>query len=220
MRRALTIENSEPTEKIIEKSRFIAYSSRAEGEEKARAFLAELKKEHPFATHICYAYIGDKQGNVQRFSDNGEPQGTAGMPILENLKSRDLVLSVLAVVRYFGGVKLGAGGLTRAYFSAAKEHLEQASFCEIVPCETWRFSAEYAAAESVKKLLEKRGIVPTVTYAEKAEFITSVPPRNCFSPFEWRRSAYRQPDRKDTDSKTAKLRRNTSSRKRIPANAQ
>ena len=170
MRRALTIDSSEPTEKIIEKSRFIAYSSRAEGEDKARAFLAALQKEHPFATHICYAYICDKQGNVQRFSDNGEPQGTAGMPILENLKNRDLVLSVLAVVRYFGGVKLGAGGLTRAYFSAAKEHLEKARYCEIVPCETWRFSAEYAAAENVKKLLEKHGLTPAVSYAAKADF--------------------------------------------------
>lgn len=174
MRRALTIDDSEPTEKIIEKSRFIAYSLRTEGEEKARAFLAEIKKEHPFATHICYAFIGDKQGNVQRFSDNGEPQGTAGMPILENLKSRNLTLCTLAVVRYFGGVKLGAGGLTRAYFSAAKEHLEKARFCEILPCETWAFPVEYAAAESVKKLLEKHGLTPQITYTEKAEFILRV----------------------------------------------
>lgn len=174
MRRALTIDTSEPTEKIIEKSRFITYSSRAESEEAARAFLAALQKEHPFATHVCYAYICDKTGNIQRFSDNGEPQGTAGMPILENLKNRGLVLSALAVVRYFGGVKLGAGGLTRAYFSAANEHLEKARLCEIVPCETWRFFTEYAAAESVKKLLGKQGLIPTVTYAEKAEFLLRV----------------------------------------------
>lgn len=174
MRRTLTIEKSEPTEKVIEKSRFIAYSAHAESEEAARAFLAALQKAHPFATHICYAYISDKQGNAQRFSDNGEPQGTAGMPILENLKNNALVQSALAVVRYFGGVKLGAGGLTRAYFSAAKEHLEKARFSEILPCETWAFSAEYAAAESVKKLLEKYGLTPQVSYAEKAEFLLRV----------------------------------------------
>ncbi|MGN1062502.1 MAG: IMPACT family protein, partial [Candidatus Scatosoma sp.] len=133
----LTIEKSEATEKVIEKSRFISYSTHAESEEEARAFLAALQKSHPFATHICYAFICDKQGNAQRFSDNGEPQGTAGMPILENLKNHALVQSALAVVRYFGGVKLGAGGLTRAYFSAAKEHLEKARFSEILPCETW-----------------------------------------------------------------------------------
>ena len=78
------------------------------------------------------------------------------------------------MARYFGGVKLGAGGLTRAYFSAAKEHLEKARFCEILPCETWAFTAEYAAAESVKKLLEKHGLTPQIAYAEKAEFLLRV----------------------------------------------
>ena len=75
MKRTITILSSEPTEKMIEKSRFIGYSARIESEEDAKAFLAALKEKHPFATHICYAYIADKQGNLQRFSDNGEPQG-------------------------------------------------------------------------------------------------------------------------------------------------
>lgn len=175
MRRTVTISASEPTEKIIEKSRFIAYSARIESEEEAKAFLAALKAEHPFATHICYAYIADKQGNLQRFSDNGEPQGTAGMPILENLRVRGLVYAVVAVVRYFGGIKLGAGGLTRAYAACAKEQLESAKLCEILPCEKWRVYAEYAAAEGVKKFLARHGIAPlAVDYAEKATFTLEV----------------------------------------------
>lgn len=175
MRRTITILHSEPTEKIIEKSRFITYSARVESEEEAKAFLAALKDEHPFATHICYAYIADKQGNLQRFSDNGEPQGTAGMPILENLRVRCLVNAAVAVVRYFGGIKLGAGGLTRAYAACAKEQLESAALCEILPCETWRVAVEYSAAEGVKKFLARRDIAPlSAEYAAKAEFTLQV----------------------------------------------
>ena len=175
MRRTITILRSEPTEKIIEKSRFIGYSARVESEEEAKALLAALKEKHPFATHICYAYIADKQGNLQRFSDNGEPQGTAGMPILENLRVRELVQSIVAVVRYFGGIKLGAGGLTRAYSACAKEQLESAKLCEILPCEKWRVRVEYSAAEGVKKFLAKRGIEPLgVEYNAKAEFLLQV----------------------------------------------
>ena len=175
MKRTITILSSEPTEKIIEKSRFIGYSGRVESEEEAKAFLAALKEKHPFATHICYAYIADKQGNLQRFSDNGEPQGTAGMPILENLRVRGIVQAIVAVVRYFGGIKLGAGGLTRAYSACAKEQLESAKLCEILPCEKWRLGVEYSAAEGVKKFLARRGIEPLgIEYAAKAEFTLQV----------------------------------------------
>ena len=163
----------EAQDEFVEKrSRFIGYAKPVQTEEEALAFIAEKRSKHWDATHNVYAYIL-RSGPV-RYSDDGEPQGTAGMPILENLKSRNLTLCTLAVVRYFGGVKLGAGGLTRAYFSAAKEHLEKARFCEILPCETWAFPVEYAAAESVKKLLEKHGLTPQITYTEKAEFILRV----------------------------------------------
>ena len=78
------------SEKIIEKSRFIGYTAHVESEEEARAFLAKIRKEHSLATHVCYAFIADKTGNLQRFSDDGEPQGTAGVPILEVLKAKKL----------------------------------------------------------------------------------------------------------------------------------
>ncbi len=110
-------------EKVIEKSRFIAYAARTVGEEEARSFLGGLRARHPTATHVCYGFIADDVGNMQRFSDDGEPQGTAGMPILGVIKAQNLKETTVAVVRYFGGIKLGAGGLTRAYASSAAEVL-------------------------------------------------------------------------------------------------
>ena len=76
------------SEKIIEKSRFITYCAHAESEEQARAFIAQIRSRHSLATHVCFAFIADKLGNLQRFSDDGEPQGTAGVPMLEVLKSK------------------------------------------------------------------------------------------------------------------------------------
>ena len=76
------------SEKIIEKSRFITYATHVETEDEARAFVAEIRKRHSLATHVCYAFIADKTGNLQRFSDDGEPQGTAGVPMLEVLKNK------------------------------------------------------------------------------------------------------------------------------------
>ncbi len=114
------------TERTIEKSRFLTYVAHTEGEEAAKAFLAKIRALHPFATHVCFGYIADKIGNEQRFSDDGEPQGTAGMPILNVVKAQKLFETTVAVVRYFGGIKLGAGGLTRAYSGSAAEGLDAA----------------------------------------------------------------------------------------------
>ena len=115
------------TEKIIEKSRFITTSRRVESEAAAKEYLsAEISKKYSDATHNCYAYICDRLGNFLRFSDDGEPQGTAGMPILEVIKSKRLSEVAVVVARYFGGIKLGAGGLLRAYSGCAAENLDMA----------------------------------------------------------------------------------------------
>ncbi len=113
------------TETVIERSRFIGYASPSKSEDEAREFIEKIKKLHPFATHNCYAFIADN-GLIARFSDDGEPQGTAGMPILEVIKNRGLVDTVVVVTRYFGGIKLGAGGLVRAYSGAAAAALNAA----------------------------------------------------------------------------------------------
>ena len=91
----LTVHGRTETEKIIEKSRFLTYSQHVESEEEARAFIAEIRTAHPFATHCCFAFVADKVGNLQRFSDDGEPQGTAGVPILDVLKNKKLFGRIL-----------------------------------------------------------------------------------------------------------------------------
>ena len=102
----LSVSDESSSERVIEKSRFITYCQHVESEDEAKAFLAGLHTQHPLATHICYAYICDKVGNFVRFSDDGEPQGTAGMPILNVVKAKKLFETCVAVVRYFGGIKL------------------------------------------------------------------------------------------------------------------
>ena len=102
----------------INKSRFLAYKLDINSLEEVKPFLEGLKKEHKKARHVCYAYVYNKDIVSERCSDDGEPGGTAGYPILNVIKKKNLTNVLVAVVRYFGGIKLGAGGLTRAYTKA------------------------------------------------------------------------------------------------------
>ncbi len=105
----------EMQEIIINKSRFIAYRYDLSSLDEVKTHLESLRKEHKKATHICYAYVYNKDMVSEKCSDDGEPGGTAGYPILNVIKKKNLTNTMVAVVRYFGGIKLGAGGLTRAY---------------------------------------------------------------------------------------------------------
>ncbi|RIW39083.1 YigZ family protein [Bacillus salacetis] len=107
----------------IERSRFIAHIKRAETEEEAQDFIQQIKKEHWSANHNCSAYIIGEHNLIQKANDDGEPSGTAGVPMLEVLKKRDLKDTVVVATRYFGGIKLGAGGLIRAYGKSVSEGL-------------------------------------------------------------------------------------------------
>ena len=102
----------------INKSRFIAYKLELTSLDVVKPFLEQLKKEHKKARHVCYAYVYNKEVISEKCSDDGEPGGTAGYPILNVIKKKNLTNVLVAVVRYFGGIKLGAGGLTRAYTKA------------------------------------------------------------------------------------------------------
>ena len=117
----LTVNGKKEREEIIERSKFICFLSHVEDEEEAKEFVEKIKKEHSLATHNCYAYIADEMGLIQKFSDDGEPQGTAGLPMLNTLKNLGLKKVVSVVTRYFGGIKLGTGGLARAYGGAVSE---------------------------------------------------------------------------------------------------
>ncbi|MEU1814561.1 YigZ family protein [Streptomyces aureoversilis] len=108
----------------ISKSRFICALAPAATEEEAQAFVARIRKEHPTARHHCFAYVLGADGSVQKASDDGEPGGTAGVPMLQMLLRREVRYAVAVVTRYFGGVKLGAGGLIRAYGGVVGEALD------------------------------------------------------------------------------------------------
>ncbi len=167
------------SEKIIEKSRFITYSAHVESEEEARAFVAAIRKEHSLATHVCYAFITDKAGNLQRFSDDGEPQGTAGVPMLEVLKAKKLCETATAVVRYFGGIKLGAGGLVRAYASSVAENLDGADIRTLEVCVEYKISVDYTGIDGVQKYISTHTCTLLSTdYGEKVTFIIAVKKRD------------------------------------------
>ncbi|MBO5285939.1 MAG: YigZ family protein [Clostridia bacterium] len=140
---------------VIEKSRFICYLKHIESEEDAKAFIDSIKKKHFDATHNCSAFIADSDGQMQRFSDDGEPQGTAGMPMLEALKNKGIYEVVAVVTRYFGGIKLGAGGLVRAYNGCVISAINNAKVVEKCFCKTVLVKADYDRYNLLTKLFVK-----------------------------------------------------------------
>lgn len=121
-----TVRKHGSKEIIIKKSRFIGHTKPVDSEEQALEFIAEIKKQHASATHNCFAYVVGERDQYQKQSDDGEPSGTAGKPILEVLKHQKLKDTVVVVTRYFGGIMLGAGGLIRAYTDGAVAGIEAA----------------------------------------------------------------------------------------------
>ena len=125
-----TIKGYGEAEIVISKSRFITYIDRAETEEEALRFIEKIKKMHSTATHNCSCYIIGEHDHIQKANDDGEPSGTAGVPMLEVLKKQGLKDTVVVVTRYFGGIKLGGGGLIRAYGKATTEGISAAKVVE------------------------------------------------------------------------------------------
>ena len=128
-----TIHDYGSDQVTIEKSLFIGYAKPVETEEEARAFISEISSKHKDATHNVWAYVIGQNMNIQRYSDDGEPQGTAGIPTLEVIKKEGLCNVVVVGTRYFGGIKLGAGGLVRAYTKTAKIGLDAGKIVEKRP---------------------------------------------------------------------------------------
>lgn len=175
MKKYLSVGGRCVTEKVIEKSRFIATSSHVDGEEEAKAFVDEIRKTYSDATHNCYAYIADENGNFMRMSDDGEPQGTAGMPMLEVVKANGLKQVAVVVTRYFGGIKLGAGGLVRAYSGAVAENLAQAKKVCYQPCTQNEYVVDYSATDAVMRYFSENDCtVEDTLYADVVRFKVSV----------------------------------------------
>ncbi len=138
----LTVKKYGEGELTIKRSRFIASVKPVQTEEEAIAFVAEIKSKYPDARHNVYAYIIE-ENNVMRYSDDGEPAGTGGVPVLDLLRKENLTNTAVVVTRYFGGILLGTGGLVHAYSSAAKEGIDAAIRTEMVLCKRLILKCDY-----------------------------------------------------------------------------
>ncbi len=180
MNAVLAILTGGTAEFTVQRSRFIAYASAVSDEADARAFLARIRKAHYDARHCCSAWVLGADGALQKSNDDGEPGGTAGAPILEALKRRALTDAALAVVRYFGGIKLGAGGLTRAYAHAAKLGLDASALARRVSLRRVLVTVGYERLAPLERLARAQGIAsePPV-YAEAVAIPFLVAPDAC-----------------------------------------
>jgi len=153
-----TILKKENDEITISKSRFIGYSFPVENEEEAGLHIQEIKSKHRDARHNVYAYIIGEKSNIQRYTDDGEPSGTGGIPIINYMKSMELTNILVVVTRYFGGIKLGTGGLARAYSKAAKLTVEKSLIVEAREYMCFRLSADYTLIGRLDNYLNNSNI--------------------------------------------------------------
>lgn len=153
----LTVDGVTENTVEIKRSKFIATLSHVESGEDAEAFVRAVRKRYPDATHNCYAYIADELGNETRFSDDGEPGGTAGQPMLEVLKKRGVVKAAVVVTRYFGGIKLGAGGLVAAYTDSVSEVLDAAGIRRMTECAEVTVECDYSDHSAIESALTRAG---------------------------------------------------------------
>lgn len=152
---------------VIERSKFICSVKGVNDEDDAKEFINLIRKKYSIANHNCYAYIADETGALQKFSDAGEPQGTAGLPILNALKNRDLKKVCAVVTRYFGGIKLGTGGLARAYGGVTVSAIDNAEIVELFQAEFLSLDLDYSAYKKFSALSVKEFAVRSVDYGER-----------------------------------------------------
>lgn len=167
----LTLEDGvHAAEQVIKKSRFIGFAKRCDNWGDAQEFVAAVKEEHPKARHWCFGWVAGHNPVQERASDDGEPTGTAGSPILGGIKGEDLSDCCCVVVRYSGGIKLGAGGLIRAYGGTARLALREAPQIVLVPKTAIRVSTSAANAGSVYQMATKfGGVVGDESYNETGD---------------------------------------------------
>ena len=153
----LTVDGVTENTVEIKRSKFIATLSHVESGEDAEAFVRAVRKRYPDATHNCYAYVADELGNETRFSDDGEPGGTAGQPMLEVLRKKGIVEAAVVVTRYFGGIKLGAGGLVAAYTDSVSEVLDAAGIRRMTECAEVTVECDYSDHSAIESALTRAG---------------------------------------------------------------
>lgn len=157
-------------------SKFIGFAFPVKDEEDVKKKLESVRSEHPSATHHCYAWRLGFSGNKYRLSDDGEPSGTAGLPIYNQLLSKDLTYTLLIVVRYYGGTKLGVSGLIKAYKQCAVETLSEVKTITLEKKEKLTIIFPYSSQSEAMRLIEKyRGELLTQTYMEDCELEIEIP---------------------------------------------
>ena len=165
-----TVYSKGSDEIIINKSRFIGYSMPIESESEAIGFIEEIKSIHRDATHNVYGYVLGDDSNIQRYSDDGEPSGTAGIPVLEVIKKKKLTDIVVVVTRYFGGVLLGKSGLIKAYSKSAALSIDKAKVVERVKGSPIDISVAYENLGKLQYFLEQKSIpIENIKYADKVQ---------------------------------------------------
>lgn len=165
-----TVKGYGESEILIQKSRFITYVERAETELQAQNFINNIKQMHKVATHNCSAYIIGEHDNIQKANDDGEPSGTAGVPMLEVLKKQGIKDTVVVVTRYFGGIKLGGGGLIRAYGKATTEGIDAAKLVERQLHHLMKVSIDYTWLGKVENEVRNSSYpLKEISYADLVE---------------------------------------------------
>ncbi|GAA2336269.1 YigZ family protein [Saccharopolyspora halophila] len=181
-----TIKRPGEHEIEIKKSRFICALARVTEEEQAREFIQQRRKAHHDARHNCSAFVLGDAGEIQKSSDDGEPAGTAGVPMLEVLRRNELTNVVAVVTRYFGGIKLGAGGLVRAYGGAVTEALAEVDLLVRQPVRVMSVEADYVLGGSLDNELRSAGYqVADTSYDASVTFHVNVPVEDVTRFDEW-----------------------------------
>ena len=166
-----TVKNYGEHEISIQKSRFIGYVKRVETEEEAQSFIQSIQKKHHDATHNCFAYMIGDNNQIQKANDDGEPSGTAGIPILEVIKRQNLKNTAVVVTRYFGGIKLGAGGLIRAYSQTTAEAIKATGVVKRELMQGIAIKVDYTFIGQLEnELRNSEHIIDSIDYQEKVTF--------------------------------------------------
>ena len=169
-----TVENAADDFFIEKKSKFIGYVKPVKTQDEALAFISEIKSKHWDATHNVYAYVL-RENNIQRYSDDGEPGGTAGVPVLDVILKENVTDVCVVATRYFGGTLLGAGGLVRAYSHTSKIALEAGHIITMAECDVCEISVDYSFYERINILLSDFGANITATdFADNVKITFSV----------------------------------------------
>ncbi len=174
------IKASVEIEEIIKKSRFLGISIPCQTENESIQHLEKIHQQHPNASHLVFAYrIKTKTGMRHKFHDAGEPNGTAGKPVYQHLEGKDLINLMIVVIRYFGGIKLGAGGLTRAYGNVAKKVIETSVITEYIEYSQIWLEINYKQMQTFEYQLKKlAGNIISQDFSENISLLVKIPEKN------------------------------------------